>query len=243
MCVPRQAPCFRESTMNNLLKTAVRIVVPMGALSLLLPTPLLRAQEKSHQDAPQSQQSPMQGMMQDVRQIRGLHGADLERTYLTQMLDHHQSAIDMAQMALPKTQSPGLKREEHKIIADQSREIAEMQTYLARYYGIHRSAKPDPRMQETTQKLASLSGPQFDRAFVKEMYGHHEVAILMSGPAEARVPHAAVRRLAARIAAGNRGSQERMQRALRDDAGLPGARGTMPIFARTAERTASAHSV
>jgi uncharacterized protein (DUF305 family) len=196
--------------MNALSKLSRHAAVPIGVFALLTSPLLVRGQNKSHMDAPRSQQSPMQGMMQDVRQLRGLHGADLERTYLTQMLDHHQSAIDMSQMALPKTQNPGLRREEHRIISDQRREITQMQTYLARYYGIHRSAKPDPRMQETMQKLASLSGPQFDRAFVKEMSGHHEVAIQMSQPVIARSPHPSVRRLAAKIADGNRASQRRM---------------------------------
>lgn len=204
--------------MTNLFSRCACAAVSVGALLLFVSPPQVRAQNKSHVDAPRSQQSPMQGMMQDVRQLRGLHGADLERTYLTQMLDHHQSAIDMSRMALPKTQNPGLRREEHRIISDQRQEITQMQ-------------------------MASLSGPQFDRAFVKEMSGHHEVAIQMSQPVIARSPHPSVRRLAAKIADGNRASQKRMHRALRTASVPPGTNGMMPSVTNTVEAQASAQPV
>lgn len=160
----------------------------------------------------------MQAMMGDVREMRGLRGADLERTYLTQMLDHHQSGIDMARLAVRKATVPGLRREGQRIITDQTREITQMQAYLARFYNIRRTAKPDPRMQEPMQKLTSLSGAQFDRAFVREMSQHHAGAIQMSQPVVAHAPHRQLRTLASKIATGNRESQRRMHRIVRNAA-------------------------
>lgn len=196
-------------------KGAARPGATLTLCLTLAPLPAtLPAQNKSHLMAPRSQQAPMQAMMGDVREMRGLRGADLERTYLTRMLDHHQSGIDMAHLAVRKANAPGLRREGQRIIRDQTQEIGRMQALLVRFYSIRRTAKPDPRMQETMQKLSSLSGRQFDRAFVRDMFSHHETAILMSGPAIRHSPHAEVRRFAAKTAASNRASQARMRRAL-----------------------------
>jgi uncharacterized protein (DUF305 family) len=165
--------------------------------------------------APQSQQPMMQGMMQDVQELRSLKGEERERTYLTKMMDHHQSGIDMAKMALAKSKNPKILAESKKIIADQTKEIGEMRQHLSAKHNITRAAKPDPRMQPMMQKLMALSGAEFDRSFASDMGMHHQGAIDMSQVVTTGgVPHKEVQSLAAKIIKGNRRSQKSLKQAV-----------------------------
>lgn len=174
------------------------------------------AMTKDPKMAPQSQQTMMQGMMQDVRELRALRGDDRERTYLTKMMDHHQSGIDMARMAVQKAQSPALKAEARQIIEEQGKEIGQMRQHLASSHKINRTAKPDPRMQPMMEKLQRLSGAEFDRAFAQEMSMHHQGAIDMSNVVvQGGVPHRPIKTLAGKIVRSNKKSQKDLAQAVR----------------------------
>ncbi|HEX2863834.1 MAG TPA: DUF305 domain-containing protein [Deinococcales bacterium] len=55
---------------------------------------------------------------------------DPDKTFLTLMIPHHQGAVDMAKVALRKANHAQLKAMAQKVIADQSREIQEFQSWL-----------------------------------------------------------------------------------------------------------------
>ena len=154
------------------------------------------------------------GMREDVRQLRGLKGARLERAYLTMMQDHHASGIEMARLAVEKTQNRAIKRLAERMVAVQAKENEQMHAYLNWWHRLKRDPKPDPRMQDSLGKLHRLTGPAFDRAFVTRMVAHHEGAIQMSGPVRRGAPHAEVRQLATRIVAGQRREQQELKQAL-----------------------------
>jgi uncharacterized protein (DUF305 family) len=66
-------------------------------------------------------------MMQDMHQtFTGVTDVDFVRG----MIPHHQGAIDMAKVQLKHGKDPEIRRMAEKIIADQEREIAEMQAWL-----------------------------------------------------------------------------------------------------------------
>lgn len=50
--------------------------------------------------------------------------------FVRNMIPHHQGAIDMAEVELAHGKDPALKKLARKIIADQKKEIAEMQAWL-----------------------------------------------------------------------------------------------------------------
>ena len=55
---------------------------------------------------------------------------DPDKNFLENMIPHHQSAVDMAKMALKKAQRPELKTFAQGVIDVQSKEIAQYQTWL-----------------------------------------------------------------------------------------------------------------
>lgn len=74
----------------------------------------------------------MMGMMMDPAQLAGQDPFD--RAFIENMIPHHQSAIDMAEVALENTDNPRIEELARNIIAAQEREIAQMQQWLEEWY-------------------------------------------------------------------------------------------------------------
>lgn len=62
------------------------------------------------------------------------NAAPFDQQFIDSMTPHHQSALMMAQMALTKAQLPEVKRLARGIIADQKKEIAQMQAWRKAWY-------------------------------------------------------------------------------------------------------------
>jgi uncharacterized protein (DUF305 family) len=151
---------------------------------------------KLAQFAPQSQYTPFEALMIDVAAINVLRGEDLERTYLEWLMDHHQSGIDLAQMALERSTNPAIRSQAQRIIRDNEQQIGLTQAYVRAWYGYFRTAKPEPKNTEVLEYLSTLSGRQFDRAFTQAMTDHETGAIFASRTASRYAPRTESRRLA-----------------------------------------------
>lgn len=60
--------------------------------------------------------------------------APFDQQFIDSMVPHHQMAADMAKMALKKASRPEVKRMARKVIAAQSREIAQMKAWRKAWY-------------------------------------------------------------------------------------------------------------
>lgn len=73
-------------------------------------------------------------MMNMTYNMEGKSGAALEKVFLSEMIVHHEGAVDMAKMLLQdKTIKPELAEFANKIIAAQSPEIEQMKVWLKAY--------------------------------------------------------------------------------------------------------------
>ncbi len=68
-----------------------------------------------------------------MKMMKGMHvtftgNADVD--FVRNMISHHQGAIDMAKVELAHGKDPELRKMAQKIIADQEKEIAQMQDWL-----------------------------------------------------------------------------------------------------------------
>jgi len=73
------------------------------------------------------------GMSMNMAQLRGAKPFD--RAFIDMMTPHHQGAIAMAQAELAKGQDPQLRNLATSIIADQTREVAQMSSWRITWYG------------------------------------------------------------------------------------------------------------
>ncbi len=84
----------------------------------------------------QNSQVTMGGMMMDMNaNLRGKTGKDLEKAFLTEMIPHHQGAIEMAQLVLAdKTiTDTNITTLARNIVSAQNTEIAQMKEWLKVY--------------------------------------------------------------------------------------------------------------
>jgi uncharacterized protein (DUF305 family) len=124
-------------------------------------------------------------------------GGAAERGFLEAMVPHHESAIEMANIARERAEAPEIKKLADAILSAQEREIEQMRNLHQRLYGS--ALKPNEAGHEAlglsaqeagmghgedTMKMLQAADP-FDRAFVDEMVPHHRGAIKM---AEAVLP-------------------------------------------------------
>jgi uncharacterized protein (DUF305 family) len=117
-----------------------------------------------------------------------------EQAFLAAMVPHHRSAVDMATLALVRTERPEIRRLARNIIAAQEAEISEMQSWHREWFGEELQTSGGAATGSMggmdhggmemggmeTGDLEGLRGDAFDRAFLSMMIPHHASAIMMA---------------------------------------------------------------
>ena len=129
--------------------------------------------------------------------------------FIDTMTNHHQGAIEMAEMALKKSSNAELRAFAQKIIDDQKKEIAQMKDWREKWY----AGKPEavnmqmPGMMDSMKmmagdemkKMETASGKDFDVHFLDMMTPHHAGAVTMAKEALARAEHPEIKTLANQV--------------------------------------------
>ena len=122
------------------------------------------------------------------------------------MVPHHQQAVDMADLALARAQSPQLKSLATTIKAAQGPEISTMNGWLGRWGAPASSGMDhgvDGMMTDADMaRLRQASGAEFDRLWLTMMIAHHEGAVTMARDALATTRDTGVRTLAQAVVEG-----------------------------------------
>jgi len=132
----------------------------------------------------------------------------VEMAFLTSMVHHHETAIEMADIAKKRGQSPFVKGLAGNIVATQENEMEQMRSIYQRLFNA--KLEPDPMghdglgltaeeagMTHSPATNATLLGADpFDRAFVDEMEPHHTGAVKMAEVVLESTEDAELRKLA-----------------------------------------------
>lgn len=79
-----------------------------------------------------SMQSEMDGMM---AALDGKTGDEFDKAFLSEMIMHHEGAVDMAEAALENAKHDEIKTMANAIISAQTTEIKQMQDWQNTWYG------------------------------------------------------------------------------------------------------------
>ncbi|MET7422580.1 DUF305 domain-containing protein [Dactylosporangium sp. NPDC005555] len=134
--------------------------------------------------------------------------------FANDMIPHHRQALDMAGTARSKAATPEVKALADRIAEAQEPEIATMSGWLTAWGepvpspgGMHHGdmggmgEMPGMMTDQEMRELSEATGKAFDTMFLRMMIKHHQGAVEMAGIEQAQGQDAAVKQLAARIAA------------------------------------------
>jgi uncharacterized protein (DUF305 family) len=202
-----------------MMKMRVKSLAIVAAIATLgIAVPIALAQRQTNPPANQPAQSG--GMMHHGGMMHEMQ-VNSEFEYLTQMIPHHQEAIDTARLVLAGSDRPEMKRFAQDIIRVQTAEIQQMQRWLSEWYpGRNTAVAASPMMRD----LNNLQGDALDRAFLEDMIMHHMGAVMMSQMLLNRnlVQHQPVRPFAQQIATSQRQEIGQMRTWLRSWFGVAG---------------------
>ena len=131
--------------------------------------------------------------------------APYDLQFIDTMTAHHQSAIDMANLAATNTNSAEIKKFATQIFTDQTREINQLKDWREKWFaGAHSALNMEmPGMRESMRmEMTALNAARdkdFDVEFIRLMIPHHEGAVAMAREALTRAEHAEIKTLANQI--------------------------------------------
>lgn len=103
--------------------------------------------------------------------------ADFEVEFLKSMIDHHYMALMMGQECVDKADHQQLATMCEEIIAAQTAEIEQMQTWLQEWYGISYEPQMSTGDMASMQRLDRFTGAEYEIRFMQSMIRHHWAAI------------------------------------------------------------------
>ena len=106
----------------------------------------------------------------------GMMDVENEADYLVAMIPHHEEAIVAAE-ELARSDRAEMRELGEAIVASQTEQIEQMQTWLAEWYPDNDTTSDyEPMMRD----LSELSGDELDQTFLQDMIPHHMIAVMMS---------------------------------------------------------------
>ena len=135
-----------------------------------------------------------------------------DRGFLSRLIAHHQSPIEMAQIALERAEHAELRELAQTIIRVQGAEQDRIRGWLAQWYPGASGDAAETDMSAVETQLETLRRAQpFDRAFIDAMIPDHQEAIQEAQTALERAEHPEVRDLAQNVVTSQQQEIDRMR--------------------------------
>lgn len=121
-------------------------------------------------------------------------GISAQDSWVRKMIEHHRGAIDMSRIVLPQNPTADVAQMAQETIANQGREITDLEKLIA-------SGTPDPASAELYRPAAmqmhsammAATGANISETYLRKMLAHHQGAVAMSDVALANGASGAVR--------------------------------------------------
>jgi uncharacterized protein (DUF305 family) len=115
-------------------------------------------------------------------------GKTFDIYWLSQMIEHHNGAVEMAKAVLKDGKDARVKKAAQSILADQSKEVKQMTQWLKKWYATTPDKKQialmrqdmEPMMLASQGGMAGMVMGNPDQNFLEAMIPHHQSAVDMS---------------------------------------------------------------
>lgn len=175
----------------------------MRHVRLLLLLPVIFAFALAGTSSADAATVPEQRCHDEPAQLRRLRGAQLEISFMNHMIAHHESALEMAELALSHSSTPQVVELAENIIEMQTGEIAMLTDWLSTWYGEPARPVMDPcsmrQEHHDMMRLEQATGVAFDALFLRLMIRHHGMAIRMAATIPGRAVHPELCRMAIQV--------------------------------------------
>jgi uncharacterized protein (DUF305 family) len=138
-----------------------------------------------------------------ARQMVMEDGRYSDKRFIDAMVPHHQSAVEMAEVALKHAEHREIRNLAEDIVTAQEAEIEELKEIKQREFG---TSEVPMEMSSEEMEMMGMTDPQqlaeqrpFDKAFIDAMIPHHESAISMAQVALQESDNPRIREIAAAI--------------------------------------------
>lgn len=155
-------------------------------------------------------------------------GSDIDRAFIDMMVPHHQSAVEMARVALERAEHEELIGLAEEVIAAQETEIAQMRQWRLAWFGSDQTPPMEampvlpgvemPGMghgmgtMDMTEDIEMLrSAEPFDASFIEVMVDHHRSAIEAAQVVLAQTQRDEIRNLAEDIISSQQAEIEQLE--------------------------------
>ena len=185
--------------------------VAFGLIIILLVFVIFLLNDKSQNKVDSSTETSQssQSDNQTSSMYANMTGDQFDKAYLTDMIAHHQGALNMASQARELSTKAEIRTLADAILSSQESEVQQMMDWQQKWnYSATDSSNPHAsHMMESSgsmgddmanmeAKLNGLSGEAYDKEFLKQMILHHQQAVDMSKYADTNAKHQEVKDLA-----------------------------------------------
>lgn len=130
--------------------------------------------------------------------LKKLNGRDFDVAFLSQMIAHHQAAVEMAEQALKTAKDEATRTNAKNVVTAQTREIKQMTDWLKQWYDVTPSAEQQALVKKDMEGMMGMPVTS-DKMFYEMMIPHHQGAIDMSELVSERSQRDEVKKLAEQI--------------------------------------------
>lgn len=124
---------------------------------------------------------------------------DADARHLKNLAETHLAEIEAGKLAAQKATSADVKKFAQEMIDGHTRQLQELRK-LAQAKAVELPAKADPRHQRALEKLQGLSGPDFDRRYIRMQVRDHRDAQKLAERTAKRAADAGVKSAAQKAA-------------------------------------------
>jgi uncharacterized protein (DUF305 family) len=117
-----------------------------------------------------------------------------ERSFIEEMIPHHEEAITSSQELLQVAQTPEIRTLAENIIAAQEKEVADMKSWYKEWFG--EEYKPTGNYKPMMSSIEGKTPEEAEQAYLMGMIMHHQAAVDMAEAVQPLAEHDEIKTLA-----------------------------------------------